>query len=244
MKSVASLIVLILLITSCGFNKKGSQTTSESPEPQEINKNPNSHVVTITDVIQTSNYSYLKLKEGNQEYWSAVPSFDAKVGQTYYYTQGMEMRDFKSKELNRTFNSIWFIGELSDKPIAAKKPQTLTTTGRQTVDRVKDISVKPAEGGVTISALLSGKSQFANKKVKIRGQVVKFSPDIMNKNWVHIQDGTEASGQYDLVITTRDVVKVGDIVTFEGQIAVDKDFGYGYKYDILMEDARALTGKN
>ena len=129
---------------------------------------------------------------------------------------------------------------MSDKPIPLKKPQTLTTTGRQTVGQLKDISVTPAEGGITISKLLSDKAQYANKTVKINGQVVKFSQDIMKKNWAHLQDGTDASGQFDLVVTTNDMVKVGDVVTFEGKIALDKDFGYGYKYDVLMEDAKVV----
>ena len=243
MKSLSCIVVIFLLITSCGFNKTTNQTSSNTAEPQEVSANQGSHKVTVTELIQSSNYSYLKLKEGDQEYWAAVTRFEAKVGQTYYYTQGMEMKDFKSRELNRTFDSIWFIGELSEQPISAKKPQTLTTSGRQTVNQTKDISVKAAEGGTTISALMSNKSQFANKTIKINGQVVKFSADIMSKNWVHLQDGTESSGQYDLVITTNDVVRVGDIVTFEGRISLDKDFGYGYKYDILMEDAKALTAK-
>jgi hypothetical protein len=244
MKSLSFLVVLTLLIASCGFNKKGSQPTPEAPQSQETTANKGSHIVTVTDLIQSSNYSYLKLKEGSKEYWAAVPRFEATIGQTYYYNQAMEMNDFKSKELNRTFSSILFIEGLSDQPIQAKNPHPLTTTGKQTVNRVPDISVKPAKGGVTIAGLISNKAQFANKKILISGQVVKFSPDIMKKNWVHIQDGTEASGQYDLVITTNDLVKVGDVVTFEGQIVLDKDFGYGYKYDILMEDAKASIEKS
>jgi hypothetical protein len=69
--------------------------------------------------------------------------------------------------------------------------------------------------------------------------VVKYSPGIMNKNWVHIQDGTEYDGNYDLTVTTLSEFKVGDIVTLEGKIALDKDFGYGYIYDVLLEDAVA-----
>lgn len=244
MKSLSFLALIILLVTSCGFNKKGNNASSETSESQTENINLNSHAVTVSELIQATNYTYLKLKEGDQEFWAALPKFDAKVGHTYYYNQSMEMNDFKSKELNRTFSTIRFIEELSEKPIPAKKTHVMTTTGKQMLNRVPDISVKPAEGGPTIAGLFSNKSQFSNKKIKISGQVVKFSSDIMKKNWVHLQDGTEASGQYDLVITTNDVVKVGDIVTFEGQITLDKDFGYGYKYDVLMEDAKALTTKN
>ena len=242
MKSVSFLILLFFLVASCGFNKPGKQISSDTPQPQELNTSMDSHVVTVTEIIQSSNYTYLKLKEGRQEYWAAVPKFEARTGQTYYYNKAGEMTDFKSKELNRTFNSIWFIEGLSDQPISVKNPHTMTTTGRKTVNRDTNISIKPAEGGITISGLFSNKSQYANQKIRINGQVVKFSPDIMNKNWIHIQDGTEASGVYDLVVTTNEVVQVGDIVTFEGTIVVDKDFGYGYKYDVIMENAKAVKG--
>ena len=77
--------------------------------------------------------------------------------------------------------------------------------------------------------------------MKIKGQVTKFSPNIMGKNWVHIQDGTNDSGNYDLTVTTNDVVKVGDVVTFEGTIVLKKDFGAGYFYEVIMEDAKKFV---
>jgi hypothetical protein len=237
MKSLSFLIVAVFLVASCGFNKKGSNSASNTSESQDASKN---HVVILTDLVQATNYSYLKLKEGSLEYWAATPKFDAKVGQTYYYNQAMQMDNFKSKELNRTFDKILFVEELSEKPIAAKKPKALTTTGKQTIGRDANISVTPAEGGITIAGLLSNKSNFANKKIRIKGQVVKYTPEIMKKNWVHLQDGTEASGNYDLVVTTSDIVKAGDVVTFEGNVTLDKDFGYGYKYDVLLEDAKVV----
>jgi hypothetical protein len=66
----------------------------------------------------------------------------------------------------------------------------------------------------------------------------------MGKNWVHIQDGTEYNGQYDLTITTQEKVNVGDVVVFEGIISLNKDFGFGYAYDILMENAKVLENES
>jgi hypothetical protein len=60
----------------------------------------------------------------------------------------------------------------------------------------------------------------------------------MGKNWIHVQDGSEFNGEFDLTITTNAVAEVGQTITFEGTIALDKDFGYGYVYSILMEDAK------
>jgi hypothetical protein len=236
MKVIFYWILLVSLAVSCNFKKKGSTIPEE-------NVLPGTHKATVVDVKQTGSYTYLKLKEGEKEYWAAVSSMDARPGQTYYYIQSMEMKDFKSKELNRTFNSIFFIDNLSEKPLLAKKSETLKTTGRQMVERAKDVKIEPSEGDVTISDLMSKKTEYDGKTVKVKGKVIKFSSDIMNKNWVHLQDGTESYGEYDLVITTMDQVKPGDIVTFEGKISLNKDFGYGYKYVLLMEEAKFRQGK-
>jgi hypothetical protein len=103
-----------------------------------------------------------------------------------------------------------------------------------------DVSVEPCEGCITISSLLANKKSYSGKLIKIKGQVTKFNPAIMGKNWVHIQDGSEYEGGFDLTITTDKKVNVGDIVTFEGKIALDKDFGYGYIYSVLMEGGQLL----
>ena len=62
----------------------------------------------------------------------------------------------------------------------------------------------------------------------------------MGKNWVHIQDGTDYKDGFDLTVTTNNTVAVGEIVTFEGKIALDKDFGYGYSYSVIMEEGKTV----
>ena len=108
---------------------------------------------------------------------------------------------------------------------------------KPTIDK-KEISIAPAEGGISIGELFSNKDSYAGKTVIIKGQVTKFSASIMKRNWVHLQDGTSGDGEHDLTITTQDVVAVGDVVTFEGTITLDKDFGAGYKYAVIMEEAK------
>ena len=97
--------------------------------------------------------------------------------------------------------------------------------------------ITPAEGGQTIAGIFAGKADLAGKPVKVRGKVVKFSPEIMGKNWLHLQDGTGAAGTNDLTVTTGAMVKKGDTVTVSGVLVIDKDFGYGYAYDVIIEDA-------
>jgi CRISPR/Cas system CMR subunit Cmr6 (Cas7 group RAMP superfamily) len=103
-----------------------------------------------------------------------------------------------------------------------------------------DVNIEPCEGCITVSNLLANKKSFSGKLIKIRGKVTKFNPAIMEKNWVHIQDGSEYRKAFDLTVTTDIFVSVGDTITFEGKIALDKDFGYGYVYDVLMEDGKPV----
>jgi len=104
-----------------------------------------------------------------------------------------------------------------------------------------NVKVEPCEGCITISNLIANKQSFSGKVIKVKGRVTKFNPEIMGKNWVHVQDGSEFNGGFDLTITTNDRVSVGDTLTFEGKIALDKDFGYGYFYSILMEEGKTVN---
>jgi hypothetical protein len=245
MKSISYLVIALALLASCN-NAKVKKTENKPSSPHEMAAMEPAaaemHTVVAKDVIQTSGYTYLLLTENGKEYWAAVTRFEAQKGKTYYYKTGMEMQNFKSKELNRVFESIQFIMEFSDQPITEKKAEApLTTTGKQSLGKVEGIKVAPVAGAVKLADLFANKASYAGKKVKVTGQVVKFSPEIMSKNWVHLQDGTESNGSYDLTITTLDTVTVGSVVTLEGVLAVDKDFGYGYKYDVILEDSKVIN---
>ena len=241
MKSISYLIIVLALLTSCN-NAKVKKTENKPSDHASMlaPAAPVMHTVVAKDVIQTTGYTYLLLTEGGQEYWAAVSRFDAAKGKTYYYNNGMEMKNFQSKELNRVFETIQFIQEFSDQPIQEKVQAPLTTKGRQSMDKVDGIKVEPVAGAVKLADLFANKANYAGKKVKVTGQVVKFSPEIMSKNWIHLQDGSEANGSYDLTITTLETVAVGTVVTLEGVLAVDKDFGYGYKYDVILEEAKVV----
>jgi hypothetical protein len=104
----------------------------------------------------------------------------------------------------------------------------------------EDITLKPAEGGITIGELLSNKDKYAGKVVRIKGKVTKINPAILGKNWIHLQDGTGAGDLFDLTVTATVIPDIKSIITVEGKIALDKDFGHGYTYEILMEDAKII----
>lgn len=97
--------------------------------------------------------------------------------------------------------------------------------------------IEKAEGGLTIAEVYANRQDLASKEVLIRGRVVKFNPEIMDRNWLHIQDGSGEAGTNDITVTTADQAEVGSVVTIRGTLTLDKDFGFGYAYDVLIEEA-------
>ncbi len=214
------------------------QTKSKPSE----NLAANVHRITAQEVIQSTNYTYLRVSEEGKESWIAISRQEVEAGKNYYYEPSIEMTNFTSKELKRTFPSIFFVSKFSITPILAAEKVIISDQpkGKQPAVAKEGLKVTPAAGGITIAELYSKKDSYAGKSVKIKGEVVKYNAEIMGKNWLHIQDGTKSNSDFDLTITTSDVVKVGDIVTFEGVVAVNKDFGAGYSYDVIVEEGKLL----
>jgi hypothetical protein len=103
-----------------------------------------------------------------------------------------------------------------------------------------DVKVEPCADCITIGRLIADKKSFSGKTIRVKGQVTKINEQIMGKNWIHIQDGTDSEGVFDLTVTTNQTASVGQTMTFEGKIALDKDFGYGYFYSVLMEEGQII----
>ena len=103
-------------------------------------------------------------------------------------------------------------------------------------------SIEKADSGA-IADIFADKEELKGKKISVRGKVMKFSPMIMGRNWIHLQDGTgeAGSGTNDLTITSGETVKVGDIVLVTGTVVINKDLGAGYTYDVIIEDATFKT---
>ena len=238
--------VKLLIITAIiAFSFSACTKKVDSKEQAAIN--PNEHKVQVEEVIQVSGYTYLRVKEGDKENWIATTPKDVKSGDIVYFVNGMEMKNFESKELKRKFDSILFVDDLSSQPIAAPAPAQngmgMMSHGNQAnpqkpVLEKQNISIKPAVGGLTIAQLYSKSNSYSDKNVIVKGQVIKVNNGIMQKNWVHIQDGTGTINDFDLTVTTTETVNVGDIVTFQGKVALNQDFGYGYSYPVLLADAR------
>ncbi len=89
----------------------------------------------------------------------------------------------------------------------------------------------------SIAELYQEKEQLKGKQVKLQGKVVKVNNGIMNRNFIHLQDGTGKKGSNDITVTSQQTAHVGDEVTVVGTVTVDLDFGSGYVYPVIVEKA-------
>ena len=230
------ILAALIMFAIVFFNKGKESLPADLPA--------GTHAVTITEILQTSKYTYFQVSENDKDYWIAVTRREAKEGDVIYYTNPLEMNNFVSKELGRTFPTVFFVQNVSDKPISIETDASPNmATQKKKAPKKADIAIKRIRGGITISELYENPGNFSGKPVKIRGLVTRFNYMVMGKNWVHIQDGTDFSGNFDLAVTTMDSVSIGNTVTFEGKVTLKKDFGAGYYYDVIMEDAKATDIK-
>lgn len=245
MRKLILLMTIAIAVISCKNEVKQDNQASETSYEEALNKLGNSyHSAKALEAIDGGSYTYVRLSENGDEIWAAISARPIEVGATYFYKDAMEMKNFESKALARTFESIWFINDFAaEKPVekqASVQDMGTPAEHKVAIDQHEQISVEKAEGGYTLAEIFEGKSELENKVITVKGQVVKINPNIMKTNWIHIQDGTKYNDLYDLTVTTNDEMdyKLGDIVTFTGTLKLNIDFGHGYQYDFLLQDAR------
>jgi len=197
----------------------------------------------ISEVINASGYTYVAIEVEGKQIWAAGPPSSFKVGDKIGFSTKMSVPNFHSKSLKRDFETIYFVdgfiteeGKPSDKQSkmslshgngqAYSQPQT---SGKITKNIVK------VAGGKTIAEIYEQKNDLKNKPIRVKGEVTKFSENILGKNWIHIRDSSTGT---DLTATTSDTTSVGDVVVLKGIIELDKDFGYGYVYPVILSEAQ------
>jgi hypothetical protein len=232
------IVVIGLVLITIPFWYSGNKSSESLPLAEGV------HKVDVLEVTQTTKYTYLRVEEGKSEYWMAISKQEMQPGITLYYTNPLEMKNFESKELGKTFDKVYFVQQVSDNPDFMSSP-AVSGSGPNAMSQRKQpevrntaIRVERLKGGISIAELYEFHPKYAGKIFEIRGEVTRFSPQIMGKNWVHIQDGTEFAGNFDLAISTQDSVAVGNVVVFSGIVRLNRDFGSGYFYKILLEDAQ------
>jgi len=111
-------------------------------------------------------------------------------------------------------------------------------SGKGTAPTIDFSKIAKPKGGKTVQEVYKEKASLNGKPVTLRAKVVKYNGEILGKNWLHLRDGTGSEAANDLTVTTQAKAKVGDTVLVEGIVRLDKDFGSGYRYDLIIEDAK------
>ncbi len=265
------LLLALLAIAACGDRVEYDQAETQSATPSEhpASEHPTSASTAAPsdvwsgDIIETMNsggYSYVLFEKDGQEVWVAGPeTAGLQVGAAISMSPGMMMKNFHAKSLDRDFDVIYFVSSLAPAGSAASgsehpgagmgaangaAPQmgsNSSPSAHTVLDKAGVHGVEKAAGGYTVAEIHEQAATLGGQRIKVRGQVVKFTPNIMRTNWIHLQDGSGEGENADLTITTNGTVAVGDVITLEGPLSVNKDFGAGYRYSVIIEGAQVVT---
>jgi hypothetical protein len=245
----------ILVLASCQKKPKVIHPVAvETGEDQKGKNNPISeihrtheggslssdiHEAIVTEILETAKYSYLRVTDAKSsaEYWIATIKRPFKTGERYYYKEGILKRNFESREHQRVFKELYLVSNLTPathgdnltEQNLMKKDQP-ATFGQTHQDR--------HEFPIPIADLAAHRDRYNGQKVIVSGKCVKVNRNIMGRNWIHLQDGS--TDDYDLVATSGETVSVGDNITIQGVVALDKDFGAGYVYSLIIENGEIL----
>jgi hypothetical protein len=239
---VAGVVVIAAVLFF--FDRSRRRSPTPVPGPMSATETAAGAGAFAGEVVETMNsggYTYVCVKTGEGDVWAAGPETPVKVGDVVSMPAGTRMEDFTSEKLNRSFDAVYFVSEIR---VGGAAPETGgTPMGHPRVGAGADAAdidlsgIEAATGGKTIAALYAEKKSLAGEEVVVRGKVVKVTPGVMGRNWLHVRDGTGSEGTNDLTVTTDAMAEVGDLVVARGVLNVDKDLGMGYKYEIILENA-------
>lgn len=200
---------------------------------------------TVTETLVSGGYIYLRLEE--QGIWIATSPIPVSMGDKIQYSGGMEMRDFHSKSLDRTFESIFFIQNVSllSRDVESMHRVAKKANGTEKMEIPQPVSVQAPvpgeiarlESGKTIADIFAESDQLDEREVSLNARVIKVSQNIVGKNWITLQDGTGMAPDNKLLATSSEMVSPGDMVVAKGIVRTDIDIGSGYKYKVLLEEA-------
>jgi predicted heme/steroid binding protein len=210
----------------------------------------------ILEIKPAMGYKYLKIDENGTELWIAIANAPVDVGDKIGYDKKTMMSNFKSKSLNQEFKEIYFASDvyLPQKVSAPKSMKEMLGLGTKTKDPhagmgrglssepEEEIPTKPfvKKDAYTVEEVHMWRKALKDQNITLEGTVFKVSHGIMKRDWVHLGDGSgnEKKLTDDLVFTApSSAVKAGDKVKATGKVTVDKDFGYGYFYKVIIEDS-------
>jgi len=210
----------------------------------------------ILEIKVAMGYKYLKVDENGTELWIAIANAPVALGEKIGYDKNTMMQDFKSKSLQQTFKTIYFASDVylakkASKPTSMKEMLGLTTKKKDPHSAIRKNIPNEAKNqpptkpfvekeSYTIEEIYMWRKNLKDQTIRIKATVFKVSHAIMKRDWIHLGDGSgeEKALTNDLVFTTpSSTLKTGDKVIAKGTVKVNKDFGYGYFYKVIIENA-------
>ncbi|MDH3380059.1 MAG: hypothetical protein OEQ39_24320 [Gammaproteobacteria bacterium] len=251
MKSIFSTLAIVTMTASLLWGQVGCTESGQEPvadDPALATPIPEGAIRgAVLETMNAGGYTYVLMETGEEQRWVAGREIPVQVGDVVQSTQGMPMANFESKSLNRTFDVVYFVDRLENMSVAMMPeghPDTPMPEGHPSIDGAADVmsadvSVAELKPGQDIAWLYANKDTLAGQQVSLRGQVVKYNDGILGWNFIHIQDGSgdAADGNHDLTVTSKAATAMGETVVLTGTINLNKDFGAGYSFPVLMEGA-------
>lgn len=249
-------VACVATITGCNTGPKVIEAKSDQQpfekasgiftvDPDHIQEKPaqswgndDIHQVIIQEVLPTSRYVYLKVQENQREYWIATNKLEVEVGGRYFFRGGLLKTNFLSKEHNRTFDEIYLVSTIVRENHGQQNPKQQLQAKNTSAPKPAKKQTARVKGATAIAEIVAQPTEFANKTVLVSGQCSKINSNIMGRHWIHLKDGSK--DDYDFVITSQTPIPVGHMVTMRGKVVLDKDFGAGYQYDIIMEEGEVI----
>jgi hypothetical protein len=207
----------------------------------------------VLETTNVSSYTYVQVDTGKGKIWAAAPTFKVKAGDAVTISNSMAVAGYHSRTLNRDFDSVYFTDKVTVNGAAAQWIESPATqaraaqagrlpAGHPAIDKKVEVTgIKKTEGGITVEDIYAKKDELKDKTVVVRGKVTKFNGKILGKNWIHVKDGTGTTGNNDLMVTSDSKAKVGDTVVVTGKVSVNRDFGSGYKWPVMLENAKVTV---
>lgn len=258
-KKALPIVAAILISSLVACNKQETATTGEKTAAPAGKMPPAGHPTTsegmaaagmhaqegkvtgkVLEVLDARAFTYIRLQTSEGELWAAINKAPVSLGSTITIETKMAADRFESQQLGRTFEKIVFGHLEGSAPTMPPHGMTSPDQAPETTPPVSNVVKAEGPEGRRVAEVWAERKALAGKPVQVRGKVVKFLENIMGTNWVHLQDGsgTAAKGDNDLTVTTKERASVGDVVTASGRVRIDKDFGSGYNYAVLVEEAK------
>jgi hypothetical protein len=208
--------------------------------PDEVSSNRaaamgDRHEVLVLDTLQSARYTYLRVSENDKEFWLATLEGNYSINTAYSFDQGIYKTDYYSTEFNRNFDEIYLVSKLI--PIHSNSVVKSATTpkAQSNIKQRHNLVDYEVEGSISIEELIKNAAALENQSVQITAKVTKVNANIMDRQWLHLQDGSR--DDFDLVATSQAIVPVGHVVTLKATLKRKLDFGAGYSYDLILVNA-------